>query len=174
MIFKNGDPFSGVCLSIRLRGVDTSFLLRNQLTRVGVEMSVKVFSPEVQSVEIVQRSEKRKRRARSYYLRYVSAPSPVYLGESCLLMHYLLQTTQTRYWQCGEYRLQLSQEEVCSYGSANAEAVIEYGLSAAFGFGECIIIAHVTVTFPFISCLYGVFLIGNISLVSSIHSTHPT
>ena len=152
MIFKNGDPFSGVCLSLRLRGVDTSFLLRNQLTRVGVEMSVKVFSPEVQSVEIVQRSEKRKRRARLYYLRYVSAPSPVYLGESCLLMHYLLQTTQTRYWQCGEYRLQLSQEEVCSYGSANAEAVIEYGLSAAFGFGECIIIAHVTVTFPFISC----------------------
>ena len=162
-------------MSIRLRGVDTSFLLWNQLTRVGVEMSVKVFSPEVHSVEIVQRSEKRKRRARLYYLRYVFAHSPVYLSGLCLLMHFLLlQTTQTRYRQCGEYRLQLSQEEVCSYGSANAEAVIEYGLSAAFGFGECIIIAHVTVTFPFISCLYGVFLIGNISLVSSIHSTHPT
>lgn len=73
VIFKNGDPFSGVCLSIRLRGVDTSFLLRNQLTRVGVEMSVKVFSPEVQSVEIVQRSEKRRRRARLYYLRYVGS-----------------------------------------------------------------------------------------------------
>ncbi|ODM20853.1 hypothetical protein SI65_03906 [Aspergillus cristatus] len=67
--FKNGDPFSGVCLSIRLRGVDTAFLLRNELTRVGVEMWVKVFSPEVQSVEIVQRSEKRKRRARLYYMR---------------------------------------------------------------------------------------------------------
>ena len=36
--FKNGDPFAGVCLSIRLRGHDTSFLLRNQLSRVGVEM----------------------------------------------------------------------------------------------------------------------------------------
>ncbi|KKK26700.1 mitochondrial 54S ribosomal protein [Aspergillus rambellii] len=67
--FKNGDPFSGVCLSIRLRGIDTSFLLRNQLTRVGVEMSVKVFSPNVESVEIVQRTEKRKRRARLYYMR---------------------------------------------------------------------------------------------------------
>lgn len=69
--FKNGDPFSGVCLSIRLRGVDTSFLLRNQLTRVGVEMSIKVFSPNVESVEIVQRAEKRKRRARLYYMRCV-------------------------------------------------------------------------------------------------------
>jgi ribosomal protein L19 len=70
--FKNGDPFSGVCLSIRLRGIDTSFLLRNELTRVGVEMAVKVFSPNVESVEIVQRTEKRKRRARLYYMRYVS------------------------------------------------------------------------------------------------------
>ncbi|KAI9370396.1 translation protein SH3-like domain-containing protein, partial [Aspergillus egyptiacus] len=67
--FKNGDPFSGVCLSIKLNGIDTSFLLRNELTRVGVEMSIKVFSPNVESVEIVQRSEKRKRRARLYYMR---------------------------------------------------------------------------------------------------------
>ncbi|RAL12754.1 mitochondrial 54S ribosomal protein bL19m [Aspergillus homomorphus CBS 101889] len=67
--FKNGDPFAGLVLSIKLRGADTSVLLRNQLTRVGVEMSVKVFSPNVESVEIVQRSEKRKRRARLYYMR---------------------------------------------------------------------------------------------------------
>lgn len=69
--FKNGDPFSGVCLSIKLCGIDTSFLLRNELTKVGVEMSVKVFSPNVESVEIVQRTEKRKRRARLYYMRCV-------------------------------------------------------------------------------------------------------
>lgn len=70
--FKSGDPFSGVCLSIRSRGIDTSFLLRNHLTRVGVEMWIKVFSPNVESVEIVQRTEKRKRRARLYYMRFVS------------------------------------------------------------------------------------------------------
>ncbi|QKX61180.1 uncharacterized protein TRUGW13939_08327 [Talaromyces rugulosus] len=67
--FKSGDPFSGICLSIRSRGIDTSVLLRNQLTRVGVEMSIKVFSPNVEGVEIVQRTEKRKRRARIYYMR---------------------------------------------------------------------------------------------------------
>ncbi|KAL1991920.1 hypothetical protein VTN49DRAFT_5228 [Thermomyces lanuginosus] len=67
--FKSGDPFSGVCLNIRQRGIDTAFLLRNELTRVPVEMWIKVFSPNVQSVEIVQRTEKRKRRARLYYMR---------------------------------------------------------------------------------------------------------
>ncbi|KAJ5089120.1 hypothetical protein N7532_007804 [Penicillium argentinense] len=67
--FKNGDPFNGVVLSIKLRGIDTSFLLRNELTRVGVEMSVKVFNPNVQSVEIVQRAMRKPRRARLYYMR---------------------------------------------------------------------------------------------------------
>lgn len=69
--FKNGDPFAGVCLNIRLRGTDTACLLRNQFTKVGVEMWVKVFSPNVEGVEIVQRTEKRKRRARLYYMRCV-------------------------------------------------------------------------------------------------------
>ncbi|EEH42669.1 ribosomal protein L19 [Paracoccidioides brasiliensis Pb18] len=68
--FKSGDPFAGVCLNIRSRGLDTSFLLRNKLTRIGCEMWIKVFSPNVQSVEIVQRTEKRKRRARLYYMRH--------------------------------------------------------------------------------------------------------
>lgn len=68
--FRNGDPFSGVCLSIRLRGIDTTFLLRNHLTRVPVEMWIKALSPNVQSVEVVQRAEGRKRRARLYYMRW--------------------------------------------------------------------------------------------------------
>ncbi|KAJ6155743.1 hypothetical protein N7470_006309 [Penicillium chermesinum] len=67
--FKNGDPFNGVVLSIRLRGIDTSVLLRNELTRVAVEMSVKVFSPNVQGVEIVERAKRKPRRARLYYMR---------------------------------------------------------------------------------------------------------
>jgi ribosomal protein L19 len=70
--FKNGDPFNGVVLSIKLRGIDTSFLLRNELTRVAVELSVKVFNPNVQSVEIVQRAQRKIRRARLYYMRFVN------------------------------------------------------------------------------------------------------
>ncbi|KAE9968176.1 hypothetical protein BLS_004648 [Venturia inaequalis] len=66
---KNGEPFAGVCMNIRRRGVDTGILLRNQLTRVGVEMWYKVYSPNVTGIEVVQRRERRARRARLYYLR---------------------------------------------------------------------------------------------------------
>ncbi|KAL1957018.1 hypothetical protein VTO42DRAFT_6395 [Malbranchea cinnamomea] len=67
--FKNGEPFSGVCISIRSRGIDTSFLLRNKLTRLAVEMWIKVYNPNVKSVEIVQRCQRRVRRARLTYMR---------------------------------------------------------------------------------------------------------
>lgn len=35
----------------------------------GVEMYVKIYSPNVKSIEIVKRAEKRARRARLYYMR---------------------------------------------------------------------------------------------------------
>ena len=68
---KNSTPFSGICLNIRQRHspIDTAILLRNQLTRIGVEMWFKVYSPNVESIEVVQRKEKRARRAKLYYLR---------------------------------------------------------------------------------------------------------
>ena len=68
---RSGERFAGVCLSIRRRGVDTSILLRNRLTRVGVEMWYKVYSPLVDGIEVVQRRQKRARRARLYYMRWV-------------------------------------------------------------------------------------------------------
>lgn len=48
--FTSGDPFSGVCLNIRRRGVDTAILLRNRVMMVGVEMWVKIYSPKVRYV----------------------------------------------------------------------------------------------------------------------------
>ncbi|TLD18782.1 ribosomal protein L19 [Venturia nashicola] len=66
---KNGEPFAGVCMNIRRRGVDTGILLRNQLTRVGVEMWYKIYSPNITGIEVVQRREKKARRARLYFLR---------------------------------------------------------------------------------------------------------
>ncbi|MCJ1287632.1 hypothetical protein MMC26_006984 [Xylographa opegraphella] len=71
--FKSGDPFAGVCINIRRRGVDTSILLRAQLTRIGTELWVKVYSPTVVGIEVVQRAERRARRARLYYMRYANA-----------------------------------------------------------------------------------------------------
>ncbi|KAL9626083.1 MAG: hypothetical protein Q9204_007595 [Flavoplaca sp. TL-2023a] len=67
--FTTGDPFSGLCLNIRRRGPDTAILLRNRLLTVGVEMWVKIYSPKVRSIEVVERAVKRARRARLYYFR---------------------------------------------------------------------------------------------------------
>lgn len=68
---KSGDPFSGVCLNIRQGDskIDSAILLRNQMTRVGVEMWYKIYSPNVEGIEVVQRKPKRARRARLYYMR---------------------------------------------------------------------------------------------------------
>ncbi|KAF1993468.1 hypothetical protein P154DRAFT_557703 [Amniculicola lignicola CBS 123094] len=68
---RTGDPFAGVCINIRRRGVDTSILLRGQLTRIGVEMWYKIYSPVVEGIEVVQRAQKRARRARLTYMREV-------------------------------------------------------------------------------------------------------
>ncbi|CAL3970108.1 hypothetical protein PZA11_006400 [Diplocarpon coronariae] len=66
---KTGDPFAGVCINIRRRGIDSGILLRNELTRVGVEMWYKIYSPNIEGIEVVQRREKRARRARLTYMR---------------------------------------------------------------------------------------------------------
>lgn len=66
---RAAEPFSGVCISIRRRGVETAVLLRGQLTKVGVEMWFKVFSRNVLGIEIIHRRPKRARRARLTYMR---------------------------------------------------------------------------------------------------------
>ncbi|KAK7938017.1 mitochondrial 54S ribosomal protein bL19m [Apiospora aurea] len=66
---SRGEPFAGVCLSIKRAGVDTAILLRNHLTKVGVEMWYKIYSPNVLGIEIIWRRPKRARRARLYFMR---------------------------------------------------------------------------------------------------------
>ncbi|KAH9900582.1 translation protein SH3-like domain-containing protein [Xylariomycetidae sp. FL2044] len=66
---RGGEPFAGVCLSIRRAGVDTAILLRNHLTKVGTEMWYKIYSPNVLGIEIIWRRPKRARRARLTYMR---------------------------------------------------------------------------------------------------------
>ena len=65
--------FSGVLMAVRRRGMDTSFLLRNVINGVGVEMQLFVGSPHVKDIKVVHKagakSGKRMRRAKLYYLR---------------------------------------------------------------------------------------------------------
>ncbi|KAK6523811.1 hypothetical protein TWF281_001779 [Arthrobotrys megalospora] len=66
---SNTEPFAGVLINIRRRGLDTAILLRNHLTRVGVELWYKLYSPKIAGIDLVERKERRARRAKLYYMR---------------------------------------------------------------------------------------------------------
>lgn len=65
--------FSGVLISTRRRGPDTSFVLRNVVQRTGVEMQFFVNSPHLKDIKVRQRAGERKatkqRRAKLFFLR---------------------------------------------------------------------------------------------------------
>ncbi|CAB4431413.1 unnamed protein product [Rhizophagus irregularis] len=68
-ISKSGtSAFAGICISIRRRGVDTNFILRNIILKVGVEQKFFINSPLIKSIKILSRGEGY-RRAKLYYLR---------------------------------------------------------------------------------------------------------
>ncbi|PWN28542.1 hypothetical protein BDZ90DRAFT_231526 [Jaminaea rosea] len=74
--------FSGVLMAIRRRGTSTSFVLRNLVQKLGVEMRFNLYSPLLKDVRVVARADvgkgaknmpqgsiRRVRRAKLYYLR---------------------------------------------------------------------------------------------------------
>ncbi|KAJ1860021.1 hypothetical protein LPJ73_001566 [Coemansia sp. RSA 2703] len=60
--------FTGVCIAIYRRGIDTSFILRNVIQKTGVEMRFMAYSPLVKRIEVLQKGEGF-RRAKLFYLR---------------------------------------------------------------------------------------------------------
>ncbi|PWY98422.1 hypothetical protein BCV70DRAFT_193065, partial [Testicularia cyperi] len=75
----NFSTFSGVLIAIRRRGVSSSFVLRNLVQKLGVEMRFNLYSPLLKDVKVIQRASagkndksgklRRTRRAKLYYLR---------------------------------------------------------------------------------------------------------
>jgi len=72
----DGGSFAGVVISIRHKGINTSFTLRNVIQRTGVEMRFTVGSPLIKEVKVISRAGgngprdgKRMRRAKLFYLR---------------------------------------------------------------------------------------------------------
>ncbi|KAN0064141.1 hypothetical protein ACQY0O_003308 [Thecaphora frezii] len=71
--------FSGVLIAVRRRGVSTSFVLRNLVVKLGVEMRFNLYSPLLKDIRVVQKAVagkddksgklRRTRRAKLYYLR---------------------------------------------------------------------------------------------------------
>ncbi|KAJ1754124.1 hypothetical protein LPJ77_005151 [Coemansia sp. RSA 2523] len=60
--------FTGVCIAIYRRGIDTSFILRNIVQKVGVEVRYMAYSPLLKRIEVLQKAQ-RVRRAKLFYLR---------------------------------------------------------------------------------------------------------
>jgi len=66
--------FTGVLISLRRKGLDSSITLRNVVQRVGVEIQVFLGSPHLKEIKVLQKADgksgsKRARRAKLYYLR---------------------------------------------------------------------------------------------------------
>lgn len=79
MAKTNFTTFSGLVMAIRRRGVATSFVLRNLVQKLGVEMLFRIYSPLLKDIKVIQRATagkgeksgalRRTRRAKLYYLR---------------------------------------------------------------------------------------------------------
>ena len=71
----NTTSFSGVLIATRHRGVDTTFRIRNVVSRVGVERAYKVCSPLIKEVIVVRRAKGKKgerrdlRHRKAYWIR---------------------------------------------------------------------------------------------------------
>ena len=59
--------FVGICIARRNKGLGSTFILRNVINGVGVEMMYELFSPAIREIEVLKLE--RRRRAKLYYLR---------------------------------------------------------------------------------------------------------
>ena len=67
---KSGTLFAGHLMAIRRRGINTTFRLRSEVMRIGVEQVFALYSPTIKAITLLSASGgKKTRRAKLYYLR---------------------------------------------------------------------------------------------------------
>lgn len=59
--------FVGICIAKRNKGLGSTFILRNVINGIGVEMMFELFSPALKEIKVLKLE--RRRRAKLYYLR---------------------------------------------------------------------------------------------------------
>lgn len=69
VVKKDRTHFTGMLIAINRRGPSTNFILRNKVTGLGVESRYLLYSPNIESIELMRRPQKKKRRAKLYYVR---------------------------------------------------------------------------------------------------------
>lgn len=67
----NYDNFMGYVLSVDRKKLvqDASLLLRDHINKTSVEMRVPIFSPLVERIDLIRKSDGRRRRNKHYYIR---------------------------------------------------------------------------------------------------------
>lgn len=59
--------FVGICIARRNKGLGSTFILRNVIDGIGVEMMFELYSPVIKEIQVLKLE--RRRRAKLYYLR---------------------------------------------------------------------------------------------------------
>ena len=59
--------FVGICIARRNKGLGSTFILRNVINGMGVEMMYELYSPAIREIQVLKLE--RRRRAKLYYLR---------------------------------------------------------------------------------------------------------
>lgn len=69
IVYKNQKPVTGQVIMIKRAGLNSTILLRNKITGLGVEMNIPVYHPNIIRLDLVRRPANYKPRNRHYYIR---------------------------------------------------------------------------------------------------------
>lgn len=69
VVYKNQKPVTGQVIMVKRAGINSTILLRNKITGMGVEMNIPVYHPNIIRLDIIRRPIAYKPRNRHYYIR---------------------------------------------------------------------------------------------------------
>lgn len=69
VVYKNQKPVTGQVIMLKRCGLNSTILLRNKITGLGVEMNIPIFHPNILRLDVVRRPANYKPRNRHYYIR---------------------------------------------------------------------------------------------------------
>jgi len=115
--------FQGVVISMKNRGISSSFTVRRVAYGVGVERTFAIYSPRVEKVELIRRGKKR--RAKLFYLRGLSAKTSRLREKRLTQKETERENERTQKLDEEQARLKAEQAAASPAAEAGKEAVAE-------------------------------------------------
>lgn len=70
IIYQNRQPpITAMIIGIKRNGADSNILMRNNVSKTGVEFRISIFNPIVERIDILRRPVRYRRRNKLYYIR---------------------------------------------------------------------------------------------------------